>query len=260
MKIDQKQIVIDNLLINYYQAKTRDNEESPIVLFLHGWRSEALVWRGLMEFLCQKGIGSIALDLPAFGKSQIPKKSLTISDYSAIVSEFIQKLDLRNIVLIGHSFGGAVSIKTSLNSNVADVIKKLVLVNSSGIRLKREKTTLLLLSSKLVKPLFKPKFMQGIRRRIYKIIGNEDYLDSTYIKETYLNVIEEDISPLLGDVDKPTLLVWGDKDKDTPLWMGKKMKEEIPDSQLKILKDTGHYSFLEKPEEFKSILIDFIKY
>lgn len=247
----EKSIIVEDLLISY----SITGDSLPTLVFFHGWGSNKNVWDRVIQDL-SRDYRCVAIDLPGFGKSQMPQKTLTINDYSRIVNKLLDKLDLGELVLIGHSFGGAISIVLSSINEVR--IRKLILVDSSGIRLKREKFAVLALGAKILSPLFKPKFMQGLRRKIYKFIGNEDYLDSGELRSTYLKVIEEDISDNLCRIDLPTLIVWGESDKDTPLWMGEKMKKDIRNSKLHIFPASGHYSFLENIEEFKTIIKKFL--
>lgn len=247
----EKSIIVEDLLISY----SITGDSLPTLVFLHGWGSNKNVWDRVIENFSQD-FRCLAIDLPGFGKSQMPSKTLSVHDYSRIINKLLDKLDLGELVLIGHSFGGAISIVLSSINEVR--IRKLILVDSSGIRLKREKFALLALGAKLLSPIFRPKFMQGLRRKIYKMIGNEDYLDSGGLRQTYLNVIENDLSNELCRIDIPTLLVWGEKDRDTPLWMAEKMDKDIRESRLHIFKDSGHFSFLENLDEFVNILRKFL--
>ena len=258
--IECKQIIINDLLINYYFLGEEDNKKN--IIFLHGWRSESSVWFDIMKSLSKaEEYNLFAIDLPGFGKTQVPQHSLSIAGYAGIVLQFIEKLKVKgHIILIGHSFGGAVSIKFA--TDYQDTISQLVLIDSSGVRItnlsRKAGLQIKKLIAKLVKPFFKPRFMQPLRKQIYKRFVNSDYVESEYIKVTYINVISEDLSPLFPAIKCPTLLFWGEKDQDTPLWMGELMHEKINDSKLIILKDVGHYSFLEKKKEFIVALKEFI--
>lgn len=247
----EKSIIVEDLLISY----SITGDSLPTLVFLHGWGSNKNVWDRVIENFSQD-FRCLAIDLPGFGKSQMPSKTLSVHDYSRIINKLLDKLDLGELVLIGHSFGGAISIVLSSINEVR--IRKLILVDSSGIRLKREKFAVVALGARILSPLFKPKFMQGLRRKVYKFIGNEDYLDSGELRSTYLKVIEEDISDNLCRIDLPTLIVWGESDKDTPLWMAEKMKKDIDGSKLHIFPKSGHYSFLENLDEFVNILRNFL--
>ncbi|KKS89241.1 MAG: alpha/beta hydrolase [Microgenomates group bacterium GW2011_GWC1_43_11] len=195
-----------------------------------------------------------ALDLPGFGGSSAPKTPFTISDYADIVSGFMEKMKIKKTILVGHSFGGRIAIK--LASAKPELVSKLVLVDSAGfVNMKKQGYQLY---AKLVKPLFKPKWMQRIRTWIYKKMGAEDYVSTPYLRETFLNVIKEDVTSDLSNIRIPSLLLWGDKDMDTPVSYGKKMHVKIRNSQLVVLQDAGHFCFLDKPTEFYQALIRFI--
>ena len=74
-----------------------------------------------------------------------------------------------------------------------------------------------------------------------------------------VKVIHDNLESLLSDIKVPTLLVWGDEDQDTPLYMGKIMEEKIADSGLIILKGAGHYSYLDGYDQFKAVINVFLK-
>ncbi len=80
------------------------------------------------------------------------------------------------------------------------------------------------------------------------------------MRKILVKVVNEDLRPLLKDIKAPTLLIWGDKDTATPpLYMGKIMEEEIPDSGLVILEGgAGHYSYLDDYNRFAIILKAFL--
>jgi pimeloyl-ACP methyl ester carboxylesterase len=111
----------------------------------------------------------------------------------------------------------------------------------------------------MVKPLFRPKFMKGLKERIYKRISADDYTATPNLKETFLKIINEDLSGYLPKINQPTLIIWGENDKTTPLGDAKIMKEKIKNSKLVVLENAGHSCFLNKPKEFYDELIKFIR-
>ncbi len=245
--MEKNHILIKNLIINYLSNKRDSNIN---LIFIHGWRSEAKIWESIMQEL---NISSYAIDLPGFGESQMPTNSYTLKDFSEIIKEFINKLNLENVILIGHSNGGAISIKTILN--YPELILKLILVDSAGIREQTFFTLLKNLIAKIVKPLFTPMFMKPLREKLYTIMGSEDYIAEPKLKQTFINMISEDLSPRFKELNKPTLIIWGEKDKATPLSYAKFMNNEIRGSKLKIIPEAEHYSFLQN----KQMFIDYIK-
>jgi pimeloyl-ACP methyl ester carboxylesterase len=252
-QISNKQVIINDLLINYYFFLS-DKKNAKILIFLHGWGVDSQLWFKLIPELINKNYSMYFLDLPGFGQTQLPNTTYDINDYKKIIYEFIKKLELKNINLIGHSFGGSIGIK--LASENPSYLSKLILVNAAGIRnsstLKSIKSTL----AKIISPIFSPSFMQPIRIKFYQLIGSE-YLNYPAMSKIFTRVVSENLMPLLLKIKKPTLIITGDKDKVTPIAHAQEMNQEIKKSTLVIL-SAGHFSFLDQPDEFNKALINFI--
>jgi pimeloyl-ACP methyl ester carboxylesterase len=120
------------------------------------------------------------------------------------------------------------------------------------------KKGLMSVAAKAAKPFFKPKFMQGLRKKIYQQIGAEDYLATPGLQKTFVNITSEDLTEDMGKISCPTLIVTGENDSDTPLEFGKKMNTLIPNSKFQILPNAGHFSFLDRPDEFAKLVASFI--
>lgn len=251
------QIIVNNYLISYFGIE-RGNARA--VIFLHGWRSSKESWNRVMgHMLSSENIGHAlyALDLPGFGKSQIPKRDFTVNDYADFVVEFIKKLELKNVSLVGHSFGGRVAIK--LAAAHPELINSVVLVDSAGFVEKQSRKDIMGLISRAVKPLFKPQFMQPLRKAIYQALGAEDYVATPALQKTFVNVVNEDLTLEMEKIQSPCLIVWGSEDEDTPISYGHKMNTLIQGSRLVIIQDAGHFSFVDKPGQFGDALINFLK-
>ncbi len=199
----------------------------------------------------------LAMDLPGFGQSQVSKVPMTVGNYAEVVEEFIKKLDLKNVIIVGHSFGGRVGIK--LSSKYPILVSKLVLVDSAGFAMDQDKKIIMNKAAKIIKPLFQPGFMQGLRKMIYKKIGSEDYLATPELQETFVNVVSEDLSEDMVKIKCPTLIINGENDNDTPVRFGELMESLIHNAKFVILPNAGHFSFLDKPAQFTQLLTDFIK-
>lgn len=253
-EILQKQIVVNDYLVNYYLLSSPESKLN--VIFIHGWLSNSKVWFHLMHALGKVGISSYAIDLPGFGNSQIPKLSVDNTFYSSIVKEFSKKLNLDNIVLAGHSNGGAIAVKIVNSDN--SFAEKLILVSAAGIRKKSTKKIIKNTLSVFARPFFKLKFLKPLRNRIYKIMGSEDYINSEYLMDTYKNVINEDLSDLYKKINIPTLIIWGINDNSTPFSYGEFINKEI-DSSMLVKINAGHFPFIDKPDEVINSLITFLK-
>jgi len=223
-------ITVKGLKINYLVM----GEGKPL-LILHGWGSKSTNWKKVGEMLIGRGVKVIIPDLPGFGQSQIPKTVWDLDDYADFVRKFIKKLNLKDFYLLGHSFGGAVAVKYALNFPP----KKLFLVSAACFRKSSFRKKTLKLISKLFK-IF--SFIPYARKAFYKfIVKRSDYpLAQVVMKQIYLEAIKQDIGDSLDLIKTPTIIIWGDKDKVTPLVQAHLINSKIKGSQLKIIPDADH--------------------
>lgn len=246
----QKNIIIDNLNINYYQSDNFDKKNA--LIFLHGWQSKALVFKNLFS-----NLGNfIALDFPGFGRSGLPEDVWDISYYADFLQNFLQKLEIKNPILVGHSFGGRIIIKHSAKYNIA---KKNILIDSAGLRSNSKKIIFYKLGARIFKILFSLPvlniFKELARKKFYKLIKSEDYINAGRLKEIYKKVINEDLSEDMKKIKNETILIWGEKDEETPLANARKINSLISKSKLCIIEGAGHYPFLDQPEKFNEIFL-----
>lgn len=190
-------------------------------LILHGWGKNKEDYKELLSLIP----GSVAIDLPGFGKESLPCV-FDLDDYVDFVVSVLKKAKMKNVALVGHSFGGRVAIK--LASTKPELINKLILVDSGGIQ---EITLKMKIASKL------PRF-GSLGRGLF---GSKDYLSASGdLRETMKNVVNEDLTPFLSKINIPTLILWGDRDNTTPIWMGRLMHEKIKGSNFVDIKDGDH--------------------
>ncbi len=248
-------IDIDGLNINYIEEGKGKH-----VLLLHGWGGSIQTMMPIFNILKEK-FRVVALDLPGFGNSDIPKEPWNSYDYAECINKFIEELNLNEIILFGHSHGGRISIVLASKYNF---VKKLILIDSAGIIPKRKaKYYIKVYWFKMLKKIyltFPLKNKQEKLDKFYKKFGSRDYRDAEGVmRQTMVKVINDNLLRLFSDIKAPTLLIWGENDEDTPLYMGEMMEKEIPDSGLVILKGAGHYSYIDNYEQFRAIINVFLK-
>lgn len=248
--MESRQLLINNTLVSY--ATVGMGEKA--LIFLHGWRSSKEAWLPIAQLVENSGYRLLFIDLPGFGASEIPKNPYTLHDYAETIRMFMEKLNLRHCVVIGHSFGARVGIKLATESPA--LIKKLVLVASGGANARL--TNLTKITAKIIKPFFMPQFMHPLRKKIYHAIGADDYLATPQLQKTFLNIVNENSDPLLPHIKTETLIIWGDKDQTAPLEYGRRIARHIPNARLEIIKDAEHYCFRENPQKFVSLLTEFL--
>ncbi len=248
-------ISIDGMNINYIQeGKGYD------IILLHGWGGSIETMNPILIHL--KNFARItSVDLPGFGKSDKPKEAIDSFKYSEIVYKLIKKLGIKKANIIGHSHGGRIGI--ILASQYSDVVNKLVLVDSAGIISKRTyKYYIKVYWFKVLKKiyLFLNKNKEDNLEKFYKKFGSVDYSQSKGImRETMVKVVNDNLKPLLEKINIPTLLIWGEDDEETPLYMGKIMEEKIKDSGLVIIENGSHYSYLDDIIKFRAAVKYFFK-
>jgi len=247
------EVIVSGARIQYYERRLGSG---PVLLFLHGWRSDGLVWNKLAGLL-PRDYNVFALDLPGFGYSDAPPQSADLSYYVQTVVSFVEKLSLKNVVIIGHSFGGRVAIK--LAAERPEWLAGLVLANAAGKENRSFGKGLKILIAKIVKPFFKPRFMQSLRRRIYESLGAEDYVATPKLKNVFLRVISEDLTDLLLAIRIPTLVISGEKDVAVPKKFTFDLRDKIPDADFFMLREAGHFSFLDEPQVFVLKVEDFLR-
>jgi pimeloyl-ACP methyl ester carboxylesterase len=225
------------------------------ILILHGWGSCAKNWQRVKEGLEGEGYRVFLPDLPGFGGIPQLLRPWAIDDYVEWVREYCEENNLSQIFLLGHSFGGSIATKYTLK--FPKEVKKLILVDPAIIRIRSIKKEIIAKISKLVKILsFLPLYSLA-RRVFYKYIVKSDYFDSEgHLRATYLKVIKEDLLDHLSNISVPTVLIWGEKDKITPLKDADVIKSKISEAKLVVLPDISHNPQTEAPELLVQKVLD----
>lgn len=253
--IKTRQIVLDKLLSSYTEAGEGEN-----ILILPGWGCNAGVFKNVQNELA-KNYKVFAVDFPGFGKTEEPKEVWGCENYANWIFEFIRKLNITTPIVIGHSFGGRIALV--VNSKMQ--FRKLVLTGSAGIVLKsdlekREKKSKIgTVKSGLEKVLPKKAF-DWVKNKAISIMGSADYKNaSPQMREILKKIVNEDLKNFASGIQIPTLLIWGENDKDTPVEAGKELNRLIANSELKIILGSGHYAFIDNQNEFMDLLAKFLK-
>ncbi len=233
----------------------------PDVLLLHGWGASSESWKGVMQALAPS-CHLFALDFPGCGNSDLPDKALNIDDYVSLVIEFCIDVGIKNPILIGHSHGCRVIMKLC-GSGLMNP-KKIVMIDGAGIKPKANlKKSIKILTYKSVKNILSlPLLRNYTKETLNKArahFGSADYSSAPEImRKTLVNLVNSDMTPYLDGIKASTLLIWGENDTATPLYMAKKIERIVSDCGLCVIKNTGHWSFVESPYEAHAILKSFL--
>ena len=222
-----------------------DNERisNKTLLFVHGWQADKNNLKAIFMHL-NDSYRIISIDLPGFGSSSAPKKIIGSIEYASYIKSFLDKLNIKKVCYVGHSIGGKIGIVAAVKYK--DLIEKLVLIDSAGIRNHRNFDWYLKVYFYKILKFFISKILRDDNKlkKLKENFGSTDYRKAGVMRDILVHVTNEDFSNYLSQIECPVFLYWGEKDKDTPLWMAKKMKRKIKDSALYIVKNSGHFSFL----------------
>ena len=243
--------ILNGLNIAYRYKK---GESDKTVLLLHGWGGNLNSFRALEQDLIQANYSVVTLDFPGFGGSDLPNEDWTLDDYVKVVEELINVEQLQNVCVVAHSFGGRVAIK--LCATKQNMVQKLVLVDSAGIKPKFSlKKCIKIWHYKLVKKLVKAKIL---KKNLSKY-GSEDYKAMPKeLKSVFNKIVNTNLNQDSKKIVIPTLLIWGKDDKDTPLYMAKKLNKNIKDSAI-ITLNGGHFAYLNNTNKFSVIIKSFLE-
>lgn len=223
------------------------------LLFLHGYLSckESFYFQ-INEF--SKKFKVVAVDLPGFGKADEPGYPYALGDYVDFVLGVIDRYCDGRALIAAHSFGGRIAIK--LASFYPEKVEGLLLAGCAGIRPKRAiKRTFSIYTYKFLKKAnvrLAEKWAEKHSSKDYKAL-------SPLMRESFKKIINEHLDKVAKNVSAPTLLVFGDKDMETPLYMARKLKKAIKTSELVVMKGCGHFCFSENPFAFNCVAACFLE-
>ncbi|MBU0618689.1 alpha/beta hydrolase [Patescibacteria group bacterium] len=230
------------------------------LLILHGWNSQLSRWQALAAELKKAGFEVFLPVLPGFKNGPKLKQAWELADYICWVEKLIKDQKIAQPIIIGHSFGGQLAAAVALHNQRQ--LKGLVLAGAAVIRGQRSfKTSFFYVLAKLGRVVcWLPPFcllVKPLRRLLYKAAGEKDYYQAQgFLRPTMQNIINQDLTGQLHKITAPTLILWGEADRDTPLKQAKQLKQLISNSQLKIY--PGRHGFIF--DQSKKITADIIKF
>lgn len=210
------------------------------VVLLHGWGGDMRSMSDLYAYLTRCGICAVNMSIPY----EVPD-SWGIYDYALYIQSLLRYADIgTDALLCGHSFGGRIAMILAARGEC----KKLLLVDSAGLKPRY--------SIKKQWKIYRYKSCVS-RGKDVSAFGSDDYKAlSAPQRKVFNRIVNTHLNNLLPLIQIPTRIVWGKRDKDTPLYMAKQLKRGIKGSTLTVL-EGGHFSYIDSSDEFKSILLTF---
>ncbi|HSP65511.1 MAG TPA: alpha/beta fold hydrolase [Candidatus Deferrimicrobium sp.] len=243
------------------RAAVLDSGSGADVVILHGWGAT----KELMAPVAQRlsGYRTVVPDLPGFGDTPAPARGWGVEEYAAWALALLDRLGIERAHLVGHSNGGRVAVALAVAH--PERVGRLVLTDSAGIRPRhgpghhvRVRTFKVLRAAARWRWL--PARLRESAQRRAAERGSADYrAASGALRDTMVRLVNTDMRPWLARLTVPTLLIWGERDEETPLADGRTMERLIPDAGLVVFEGAGHFAYAEQPDRFCRIVDVFLR-
>ena len=251
-----------NITINGLNIEYTEQGSGTPVLMLHGWGSTYKFYEKIISALADR-CRVVAVHFPGCGNSETMAEPWNLDDYCDFVLKFMDTVNLKDPIMIGHSHGGRVILKMAAEKLVNP--PKIVLLDSAGLipkktmrqkfRLKSFKTIKRVLTLPVIK-----NYSGSLLEKARNHYGSADYNAAPEVlRKTLVSLVNTDLRDIVHNISCPTLLIWGEKDTDTPLESAKILESLIKDAGLCVYENAGHFAFFEQIGKTIAILNSFIK-
>ena len=220
-----------------------------VLLLLHGYKSCKESFVNQIDFF-SKYYKVIAVDLSGFGENNKLESVYFLDDYILDLIKFLKGKNITDFDVICHSFGARLILKSD---ELRSMCGKLIITGGAGLKTKK--------GIRYYFKIYTYKFLKKIcpNSKILNKFGSAEYrLLSNLEKQTYKNIVNENLDYKLKDIKNKTLIIYGDRDKTTPLYLAKRLKKGITGSRLYVIKGAGHFAFIDKIREFNYIAKEFL--
>lgn len=250
----------------------------PAVVLVHGFNHHAEAWVRNIHVLAAAGYRVIALDLPGFGRSGVPRMRYSLRGYSEFIISFLDALEVGRAHLVGSSMGGAIVLKTAID-NPGRVIS-VTAVDAAGM-FNTAPRTWALAANPLVRAALRPlmghrRLLEWSHARAYhdqrlSSARQVDVMERAYTQPGYRDHILGMAQTMLLDPEDgllwdqlpalktPVLVVWGRQDRTLPVAHAYRAAQRIRGAQLKIYDRCGHLPMYEQADAFNRDLLVFVQ-
>ncbi len=266
---------VDGIRVHYQEA---GDKRAPALVLIHGFASSTLVWSKVFLHLAAKGFRVIALDMLGYGYSAKPRNGeYTIAGQAKLLVRLLDQLGIPRALFVGSSYGGAVAATCALD--YPERVEKLVLVGTVNNNRPLAFTLMRLFGSRVFGDVVSPLLIGSrrlLRRRMKQVydahawVLDERRVDARHLplraagtQRAIIRTVRgwnaERISRDAHLISQPTLLLWGENDREIPLADGERLHAEIPGSRLIVFLKCGHLPHEEYPEAFTNVVSAFCK-
>jgi 3-oxoadipate enol-lactonase len=257
------------ITINGINVDYRDEGYGTPVIFIHAFPLNQTMWDEQLAAL-KNHCRAITLDLRGFGNSDVPAGPYSMDQMASDVRALMSALDIDRATLVGLSMGGYVSL--AFYRNYPDAVRAMVLADTrasadthearerrmkSAERAEREGAGAI--ADDMVPVALARSTVEGRPEIVERMRAMAEANSPEGIAAAQRGMAERrDSTYILAAIDFPTLVIVGSEDALTPVSESEALRDGIPGARMRVIEGAGHLSNLERPQEFNSILIEFI--
>lgn len=267
----QRRVEVDGTLANVVELGS-----GPPLLLVHGLSG---CWQNWLENISHFAATHrvIAVDLPGFGASPMPRGDISIPAYARFLEGVCDALEIDAAAVVGNSMGGHIAAELAIAS--PQRVERLMLVSAAGISAEHAQRNAVMTGGRVVAAIATRAVARhdslarrpGLRRvALSFVVRHPDRLSAPLARELmegsgkpgFLPALEavltHRISERLPEIACPTFVLWGEDDHVIPVRDAKRFGKLIPDVRVEVWPDTGHVAMLERPERFNALLESFL--
>jgi len=264
-KADQFTIIQNSRRVDLVEPRATD-----AVVFLHGWLMSPHMWEHAVAAVDGR-MRAVALWQPAHGQSTAPEYGFSMRDWTRWLIDTLDTLNIRKAVLVGHSMGGMLCMRTTIE--YPQRVKGLVLVSTQDSVWSEEKNGEFVQAVDMCGVAWGPE----LAPQAANLLMGEKFLKShpawvgTWANEVATYDLRgmsrlgravagrEDLSDKIGSIKIPTLVIHGTEDKGIVVGIGRKIAERIPGARFEEMPGAAHCPPLEVPDLFAEKLVNFLE-
>lgn len=237
-----------------YYKKQGDGKQA--VVLLHGWGMDHTIMHPIVEYL-SSDFCVYSFDLPGFGQSAEMEDGWDIEDYGKWLALVFTQLEIKHPIIIAHSFGCRIALWYS----VLYPVKEMVLMGPAGIKIEKNGFQKWQeIEYHIIKYVYRFLKQDRLLKQLQETRGSLDYRQaSVNMRKTLVKCIHFDLRPYLSSIAVPTLIIIGEKDTATPIWMGKVMEEEMSDAAMIVFEQEDHFACFHQLNRLFAILDAFLE-
>lgn len=266
---------VDGARVHYQEA---GDAHAPGLFLIHGFASSNLVWSKVLLDFAAAGFRVIAPDLHGFGYSSKPRDmEYTIPRQARMIFGLMEQLGIARAHVVGSSYGGAIAATIALDQ--PELVEKLVLVGAVTNNHPTRYLLMRLFGSPIIGDILSPLVVGSrrlLRMRMKRVYDRHSWpMDERRVQARHLplrtrgthraiirTVRKWDAERISRDahlLKQPTLILWGDRDREVPLADGHRLHGEISNSRLIVFQNCGHLPHEEYPQEFVEVVTNFLR-